>query len=135
MPVWFKSIPTTKEFSTRPFRNLRNMLSRRGLVMVLCLACVMASADDAACALQKPLGKVKIRDNYLYFYGLGQTRKVQSVQFDETSHSITAVHRRLSGLFHRIALIALSLSLLVPIWMSGQGVMDQKKWHTISMLV
>ena len=59
---WFKSIPTTKEFSTRPFRNLRNMLSRGGLVMVLCLACVMASADDAACALQKPLGKVKIRD-------------------------------------------------------------------------
>ena len=95
--------------------------------MVLCLACVMASANDAGCPLQKPLVKVKIRDKYLYFYGLGQTRKVQSVQFDETSHSITAVHRRLSGLFHRIALIALSLSLLVPIWMSGQGVMDQKK--------
>ena len=55
------------ESSTRPYRNIRNMLSRRGL-KVLWLACVMATADDEACALQKALGKPKIRDNYVYFY-------------------------------------------------------------------
>ena len=42
-----------------------------------------ASADDAACALQKPLGKTKIHDNYVSFGG------VSLVQFSETSHSIT----------------------------------------------
>ena len=54
----------------------------------LVLACVMASADDEACALQKALGKPKIRDNYLYFYQTSGTA-VQSVRFHETSHSIT----------------------------------------------
>ena len=75
------------ESSTRPYRNIRNMLSRRGL-KVLWLACVMATADDEACALQKPLGKPKIRDNYVYFYQTSGTA-VQSVRFHETSHSIT----------------------------------------------
>ena len=68
------------------------MLSRRGL-MVLWSACVMASADDTACALQKALGKPKIRDNYVYFDVYDPMpalqSPVQSVQFDETSHSIT----------------------------------------------
>ena len=91
-PVWFKSDRrSTLEFSTRPYRNVRNMLSRRGL-MVLCLACA-ASADDTACALQKALSKPTIRDNYVYFYAYDPTSfsppPVQSVQFDETSHSIT----------------------------------------------
>jgi len=71
---------------------MRNMLSRGGL-MVLWLACVIASADDTACALQKALGKPKIQDNYVYFYAYDPTSfsppPVQSVQFDETSHSIT----------------------------------------------
>ena len=80
-------IPTTLGLSTRPYRNVHNMLSRRGL-MHLWVAFVMASADDGACALQKPLRKPKIRDNYLYFDG-PSILKVQSVQFDETSHSIT----------------------------------------------
>ena len=75
------------ESSTRPYRNIRNMLSRRGL-KVLWLACVLASADDEACALQKALGKPKIRDNYVYFYQTSGTA-VQSVRFHETSHSIT----------------------------------------------
>ena len=61
--------------------------------MVLWLACVIASADDTACALQKALGKPKIQDNYVYFYAYDPTSfsppPVQSVQFDETSHSIT----------------------------------------------
>ena len=67
------------------------MLSRRGL-MVVWLACVMASADDTACALQKALGKPKVRDNYVQFFqddGKSSGPPVQSVQFDETSHSIT----------------------------------------------
>ena len=80
-------IPTTLGLSTRPYRNVRNMFSRRGL-MHLWVAFVMASADDGACALQKPLRKHKIRDNYLYFDG-PSIQKVQSVQFEETSHSIT----------------------------------------------
>ena len=63
------------------------MLSRRGL-KVLWLTCVMATADDEACALQKALGKPKIRDNYVYFYQTYPTA-VQSVRFHETSHSIT----------------------------------------------
>ena len=42
----------------------------------------------AACALQKGLGKPKIRDNYVYFYGY-LLATVESVQFDETSHSVT----------------------------------------------
>ena len=42
-----------------------------------------SSADDVVCALQKPLGKTKIHDNYVSFDG------VSSVQFSETSHSIT----------------------------------------------
>ena len=78
------------ESSTRPYRNIRNMLSRRGL-KVLWLACVMATADDEACALQKALGKPKIRDNYVYFYQTNgpDATAVQSVRFHETSHSIT----------------------------------------------
>ena len=63
------------------------MLSRRGL-MVLWLACV-ASVDDEACALQKALGKPKIRDNFVYFYGYLEECTVQRVEFNETSHSIT----------------------------------------------
>ena len=62
------------------------MLSRRGL-MVLWLACVVAIADDTACALQKVLGKPKIRDNYVYFDVYDMSSPVQSVQFHETSHS------------------------------------------------
>ena len=85
-------VRSTLEFSTRRYRYIRNMLSRRGL-MVLWSACVMASADDTACALQKALGKPKIRDNYVYFKQNGpmcfSTPPVQSVQFYETSHSIT----------------------------------------------
>ena len=64
------------------------MLSRRGL-MVLWLACAMASADDTACALQKGRGKPKIRDNYVYFWQYKKGYAVQSVQFNETSHAIT----------------------------------------------
>jgi len=45
--------------------------------------------DDAAYALQKVRGKPKIRDNYLYFYDENSWDFVQSVQFNETSHSIT----------------------------------------------
>ena len=50
-----------------------------------------AVVDDVACALQKALGKPTIRDNYVDFF-YGEPRKehfVNSVQFDETSHSIT----------------------------------------------
>ena len=68
------------------------MLSRRGL-KVVCLACVMASADDTACALQKAVGKPKVRDNYVYFHQYDLTTsvppRVQSVQFNATSHAIT----------------------------------------------
>ena len=67
-------------------------------------------ADDAACALQKPLGKTKLQDNYVKFWNpLGDLGGdsvtplagdsvtlagivgdcVQSVYFDETSYSIT----------------------------------------------
>ena len=85
-------VRSTLEFSTRRYRYIRNMLSRRGL-MVLWSACVMASADDTACALQKALGKPKTRDNYVYFYLYDSIytcmSPVQSVQFNETSHSIT----------------------------------------------
>ena len=85
-------VQSTLEFSTRPYRYIRNMLSRRGL-MVLWSARVIASADDTACALQKALGKPKIRDNYVYFdvYDpmVAFPPLVQSVQFNETSHSIT----------------------------------------------
>ena len=88
-------VRSTLEFSTRRYRYIRNMLSRRGL-MVLWSACVMASADDTACALQKELGKPKTRDNYVYFYlydsynpSCFSRSPVQSVQFHETSHSIT----------------------------------------------
>ena len=76
------------EFSNRPYRNIISMLSRRGLV-VLWLACVMSSADDEACALQKALGKPKIRDNFVYFYGYDGECTVQRVEYNETSHSIT----------------------------------------------
>ena len=89
---WFGSSPISLEFSNRPYCNILNMLSRRGL-MVVWLACVMASADDEACALQKALGKPKVRDNYVAFYQYIDAPSsgipVQSVQFDETSHSIT----------------------------------------------
>ena len=66
------------------------MLSPRRL-MVLGLACVMACADDEACALQKARSKPKIRDNYVYFFHwqYGNEAPVKSVQFDETSYSIT----------------------------------------------
>ena len=64
------------------------MLSRPGLV-VLWLACVLGSADDEACALQTALGKPKIQDNYVYFDKHDNEQAVQSVQFDETSHSIS----------------------------------------------
>ena len=74
------------EFSNRPYRNRISMLRRRGLV-VLWLACVMSSADDEACALQK--GKPKLRDNDVYFYGYDGECSVQRVEYDETSHSIT----------------------------------------------
>ena len=89
--VWFKSDPhKLGVFGSPPYRNLPNMLSRRGLV-VLWLACVKGSADEEACALQTALGKPKIRDNYVYFnkYELNSQVAVQSVQFDETSHSIS----------------------------------------------
>ena len=135
-------VQSTLEFSTRPHRYIRNMLSRRGL-MVLWSACVMASADDTACALQKALGKPKIRDNYVYFDAYDpmaiSQRPVQSVQFNETSHSITegqpyegvftlGYHLLITKSEH--SFIRLSL-----IWMSGQAVMNQQKWHAISMLV
>ena len=93
-------VRSTLEFSTRPYRNIRNMLSRRGLT-VLGLACpsgamthanqrTMASADDAACALQKALGKPKIWDNYLYFHkGKDGKDKAQSVQLSEISSNCT----------------------------------------------
>ena len=89
-------VRSTLEFSTRRYRYIRNMLSRRGL-MVLWSACVMASADDTACALQKALGKPKTQDNYVYFKQNDPnydcldftSPPVQSVQFNETSHSIT----------------------------------------------
>ncbi len=70
------------------------MLSLRGL-MVLGLACVMASPDDEACALQKAPGKTKIRDNYVYFYKdeWPVFTPAQWVLFDETSHSITQGQR------------------------------------------
>ena len=92
--VWFKSDRRSiLEFSTRPFP-------------ASCATCwvvvgswsfgwhvSLPSADDTACALQKALGKPKIRDNYVYFYAYDPTSfsppPVQSVQFDETSHSIT----------------------------------------------
>ena len=68
------------------------MLSPRRLTF-LWLVCVLACADDEACALQKALGKTKIHDNYVYFVHLIQgdlgEYPVQYVQFDETSHSIT----------------------------------------------
>ena len=57
---------------------------RANVLLVVWLAGVLASsADDVACALQKPLSKTKIHDNYVWFDG------VSSVQFKETSHSIT----------------------------------------------
>ena len=68
------------------------MLSPRRLTF-LWLVCVLACADDEACALQKTLGKTKIHDNYVYFVHLIQgdfgEYPVQCVQFDEASHSIT----------------------------------------------
>ena len=90
---WFGSSPISLEFSNRPYCNILNMLSRRGL-MVVWLASVMASADDEACALQKALGEPKVRNNYVGFYQYDGIYHdygppVQSVQFDETSHSIT----------------------------------------------
>ena len=63
------------------------MLSPRRL-MVLVLACAMASADDEGCALRKALGKPKIRDNYVYFIHDLNKPNVQ-VQLNETSHSVT----------------------------------------------
>ena len=120
MQVWFKCDPDNlgafKWLSTRPYRNVHNMFSRRGL-MHLWLAFVMASADDGACALQKPLRKPKMRDNYLYFDG-------------PSKHAIGAI-RRNKPLNHRWTTVwwsVLSWYLFDPIWMSGQAVMNQKKW-------
>ena len=64
------------------------MLSR------LLLLVIMAHADDTACALQKAPGKTQMRDNYVYFSGLGNKNSttndtVQSVQFDLQTHAIT----------------------------------------------
>ncbi len=84
-----------------------------------------AVVDDVACALQKALGKPTIRDNYVDFF-YGEPRKehfVNSVQFDETSHSITQ-GQPYEGVF------STGGYKLHP----GQAVMDQKKWHAISML-
>ena len=64
------------------------MLSPPGL-MVLWLACVMASADDTACALQKALGKPNIRDNYRCVYLLVDGKGLRAMKFNEASHSIT----------------------------------------------
>ena len=87
--VGLVQVRSALEFSNRPYCNILNMFSRRGL-MVVWLACVMASADDTVCALQKALGKPKIRDNYVYFYHWVEgVQCVQWVQLDETSHSIT----------------------------------------------
>ena len=87
-PVWFKSDPhRLGVFNSPPYRNVRNMLRRRGLV-VLWFAGVMARADDEACAVQTALRKDKIHDNYVYFEKPVHN-PVQSVQFDETSHSIS----------------------------------------------
>ena len=57
--------------------------------MVLWLACVMASADDTACALQKGLGKPNIRDNYRCVYLLVDGKGIRAMKFNEASHSIT----------------------------------------------
>ena len=57
-------------------------------LMVLFLACAMASADDRGCVLQKALGKPRIRDNYVYFTRDRNKPNVQ-VQLNETSHSVT----------------------------------------------
>ena len=48
----------------------------------------MARADDEACAVQTALRKDKIHDNYIYFEK-SFFNPVQSVQFHETSHSIS----------------------------------------------
>ena len=113
MQVWFKCDPDNlgafKWLSTRPYRNVHNMFSRRGL-MHLWLAFVTASADDGACTLQKPLRKPKIRVNYRC------NSKKQATQSPMDN-------------------LMMQCTLLVPIWMSGQAVMNQKKWQTISMLV
>ena len=61
----------------------------RGRLVVLWLAGVMASAEDEACAIQTALGKDKIRDNYVYFNIATLNRWVQSVDFNETSHSVS----------------------------------------------
>ena len=82
----------------------------------------MASAGDEACALQKALGKSKIRDNYVYSYQNASYTQLQWVQFDETSIQSLRDSRMKA------------CSLAAIIWTSGQAVMDQKKWHTISML-
>ena len=84
----FGSNPINPGVFKSPVPQHSNMFSRGGL-MVLSMACVMASADDTACALQKGLGKPKIRDNYVYFHGVYLLAPVVSVQFDETSHSVT----------------------------------------------
>ena len=83
-------VRSTLEFANRPYRNICNMLSPRRLTF-LWLACVLACADDEACALQKAPGKTKIRDNYVEFVHPKAFKEipVQSVQFYEASHSIT----------------------------------------------
>jgi len=60
-----------------------------GRLVVFWLAGVMASADDEACAVQTALGKDKIRDNYVYFNIATPVQPVQSVEFNETSHSVS----------------------------------------------
>jgi len=68
------------------------MLSRHLLMVIwlIWLACFMASADDTACALQKAVGKPKIRDNYVCFWhNLLTNDTVQSVEFEVQTHAIT----------------------------------------------
>ena len=122
-PVWFKSDPhKLGVFNSPPCRNVRNMLSPHRLV-VLWFSCVMANADDEACALQRALSNAKIHDNYVCFDKWWYTH-VQSVQFDETSHSISDGQPYIHD-----ALPWHPNNHQVWIW-----VMEQQKWHNISML-
>ena len=102
---------STLESSNRPYRHIRNMLSCCRL-MVVWLAYVLASADDEACALQKALGKSKMLPILSCNGCNSMKRAIQSLRDSRMK----------------------ACSLAAIIWTSGQAVMDQKKWHTISML-
>ena len=83
---------STLEFSNRRYRN---MLSPRRLT-VLWLACVMARADDEACALQKALGKPKIRDKLSesIWKGFRDYRAIGAIRWNKPlNHRRTAVWR------------------------------------------